>query len=126
MSIAIVGPSTRRRSRGALKSSSTSPPGGAVVVFGHDNLYFQGDTRLFLFGGFPSDQHRVGDRAAYNSILARCVDIGLATSGQIASVSVHTFHRVVWQRCEKGMGFLRQKAQPARPPAAALRAHAAG
>ena len=63
-------PWTRRRSRRAPKSSSTSPPGGEVVVSPHLNLYFQGDTCLFLVGGFPIDQHRVGDRAARNSILA--------------------------------------------------------
>ncbi|MDE0100920.1 MAG: hypothetical protein OXN89_00935 [Bryobacterales bacterium] len=61
-------------------------PGGAVVVSLQLNLYFEGDTCLFLVGGFPIDEHQVDDRAARNSILARDVDMGLATAGQIAGL----------------------------------------
>ena len=91
-------------------------PRGAVVVSPHLNLYFQGDTCLFLVGGFPIDQHRVDHRAARNSILARCVDMGLATARQIAGpaiVSVRTVHRVVRQRRKEGWDSFGRK--PGRP-----------
>ena len=91
-------------------------PRGTVVVSPHLNLYCQGDTCLFLVGGFPIDQHRVGDRAARNSILARCVDMGFATARQIAGpacVSVRTVHRVMRQRREEGWDSFGRK--PGRP-----------
>jgi len=94
-------------------------PADAVVVSPHLNLYFHGDTCLFLVGGFPIDEHRVDDRAARNSILARCVDMGLATASQIAGpagVSVRTVHRVVRQRREQGWeSFGRKPSRPGRP-----------
>lgn len=42
--------------------------------------------------------------------------MGLATSRQIASDSVHTVHRVVWQRREEGWdSFGRKPSRPGRP-----------
>ncbi len=107
-----MGPWKRRRSQVVPDLT----PGGAVVVSTHVNLYFQGDTCLFLAGGFPIDEHRVGGRAARNSIQARCVDMGLATARQIAGptgVSVRIAHRVVRQRRQEGWDSFGRK--PSRP-----------